>query len=66
VALSQLHPVFEDDAVCIQAEGLAALDSASGTVLWRAALGGSLQSAPVLTPESIYLATLDEMVYALE
>ncbi|MGO8734497.1 MAG: PQQ-binding-like beta-propeller repeat protein [Terriglobia bacterium] len=35
-------------------------------MLWKAALGGSLQSVPVMAGERIYLANQDGMVYALE
>jgi len=52
--------------VCIQAGGLVALDLVSGRVVWRAGLGGAVQSAPVLTGDVIYLVSLDGEVYALE
>ena len=41
-------------------------DIATGSVTWRAGLGGSVQSAPVLTGDAIYVATNDGEVYALE
>src|SRR2546430_6803397 len=34
-------PVLSENAVCIQAGGTAALDKATGKVLWRAGLGTS-------------------------
>jgi outer membrane protein assembly factor BamB len=52
--------------VCIQAAGLIAFDVATGKMIWRAGLGGSVQSAPVLTGSNIYLTGLDGEVYALE
>ncbi len=59
-------PVVGDGVVCIQAGGLVALDLVSGRVVWRAGLGGAVQSAPVLTGDVIYLVSLDGEVYALE
>jgi len=41
------------------------LEMASGKILWKAALGGSIQSVPVLAGDSIYLASLSGEVYAL-
>jgi outer membrane protein assembly factor BamB len=59
-------PVVGKGVVCIQAGGLVALDISSGKVLWRASLGRSLQSAPVLTGSTVYLAGIQGIVYALE
>ncbi|HZR32877.1 MAG TPA: PQQ-binding-like beta-propeller repeat protein [Terriglobales bacterium] len=59
-------PVFGDGFVCIQSGGTLALDAGSGRVLWRAGLGGSVQSVPVLTRDMIYLTSGDGEVYALE
>jgi hypothetical protein len=39
---------------------------ASGKMLWRAGLGGSVQSVPVLTSDAMYVASLDGEVYALQ
>jgi outer membrane protein assembly factor BamB len=58
--------VFAKGLVCVQAAGLIAFDVASGQIAWRAGLGGSVQSAPVLTGEAIYITGLDGEVYALE
>ena len=41
-------------------------DIATGILACRAGLGGSVQSAPVLIGEAIYVATNDGEVYALE
>jgi len=35
-------------------------------VAWRAGLGGSVQSAPVLSGDAMYVAGNDGEVYALE
>ena len=59
-------PVLSENAVCIQAGGIAALDKATGKVLWRAGLGASVQSVPVLTGNVIYVASVDGEVYAIE
>ncbi len=59
-------PVVGEGMVCIQAGGLLAVDGASGNVVWRAALGGAVQSAPVLAGDAIYVVSLDGEVYALE
>jgi outer membrane protein assembly factor BamB len=59
-------PVFSEGVVCIQCGGLMALDIASGKVVWRAGLGGSVQSVPVITGDAMYVASLDGEVYALE
>ena len=37
----------------------------TGKELWRASLGGSLQSTPIVTDEAVYLATYPGVVYAL-
>jgi outer membrane protein assembly factor BamB len=42
-----------------------AYDAATGERLWRANLGGSLQSTPVVTDEAIFLATYPGVIYAL-
>ena len=54
-----------DGVVCIQAGGTFALDSATGNVVWRAALAGAVQSVPVLAGDTVYLASLSGEVYAL-
>jgi outer membrane protein assembly factor BamB len=53
--------------VCIQGfYGMTqAYDAGTGKPLWRANLGGSLQSTPVLTADAIYLATYPGVLYAL-
>jgi outer membrane protein assembly factor BamB len=45
--------------------GTQAFDIETGKRLWRANLGGSLQSTPVLTEDAVYLATYPGVVYAL-
>jgi outer membrane protein assembly factor BamB len=57
--------VFSQGAICIQAAGLFAFDIVTGKTLWRAGLGGAVQSAPVLSGETIYISSLDGEVYAL-
>jgi outer membrane protein assembly factor BamB len=52
--------------VWIQAGSTLALDGASGKLLWRADLGGAVQSVPVLTETTVYLVGMDGEVYALE
>ena len=52
--------------VCIQSGGTLAFDLATGKLVWRAALGGSLQSVPVLAGDTIYLASLGGEIYALQ
>jgi outer membrane protein assembly factor BamB len=42
-----------------------ALNLADGNILWRARLGDSLQSAPVVTEAAVYLTTMEGDVYAL-
>jgi outer membrane protein assembly factor BamB len=42
-----------------------AYDANTGAELWRANLGGSLQSTPIVTDEAVYLATYPGVVYAL-
>jgi len=42
-----------------------AFDAASGKELWRANLGGSLQSTPIVTEEAVYIATYPGVRYAL-
>jgi outer membrane protein assembly factor BamB len=59
-------PVIASGLVCIQAGGTQAFDIATGNLVWRAGLGGAVQSAPVLTGDAIYVATNDGEVYALE
>jgi outer membrane protein assembly factor BamB len=59
-------PVIASGLVCIQAGGTQAFDIANGSVAWRAGLGGSVQSAPVLTGDAMYVASNDGEVYALE
>jgi outer membrane protein assembly factor BamB len=59
-------PVIGSGLVCVQAGGTQAFDIASGRLVWRAGLGGAVQSAPVLTGDAIYVATQDGQVYALE
>jgi outer membrane protein assembly factor BamB len=59
-------PVFAEGVVCIQAAGLIAVDIGAGKLVWRAPLGGAVQSAPVLSGDAIYITSLDGEVYALE
>ncbi len=56
-----------DEIVCIQSfyGSTQAYDSKTGEELWRANLGGSLQSTPIVTDEAVYLATYPGIVYAL-
>ena len=49
-----------------QSGGTLALDIATGNVVWRAGLGGAVQSVPVLAGDVIYVASLNGEVYALE
>jgi outer membrane protein assembly factor BamB len=58
-------PVIANGVLCIQAGGLFALDPANGKIMWRAALGTSIQSVPVLTSDGIYIASLSGEIYAL-
>jgi outer membrane protein assembly factor BamB len=37
----------------------------TGEALWRASLGSSLQSTPIVTEEAVYLATFPGVLYAL-
>jgi outer membrane protein assembly factor BamB len=59
--------VAGDAIVCMQTfyGGTQAFDVSTGKRLWRANLGGSLQSTPILTDEAVYLATYPGVVYAL-
>jgi outer membrane protein assembly factor BamB len=59
--------VAGDSVVCVQSfYGAAqAYDSTTGKQLWRANLGGSLQSTPVIANEAVYLATYPGVLYAL-
>jgi outer membrane protein assembly factor BamB len=58
-------PVIGDGVVCVQAGGTFALDRTTGSVVWRAALAGAVQSVPVLAGDTIYLTSLSGEVYAL-
>jgi outer membrane protein assembly factor BamB len=58
-------PLIADGAICIQAGGLFALDPVSGKTLWRAGLGGGIQSVPILTGDTVYMASLSGEIYAL-
>jgi outer membrane protein assembly factor BamB len=53
--------------LCIQAfyGTTLACDVNSGKELWRANLGGSLQSTPIVTEDAVYLATYQGVLYAL-
>ena len=42
-----------------------AYDLSTGETLWRANLGGSLGSTPIITDEMVYLATYPGVLYAL-
>ncbi len=59
-------PVIASGIVCIQAWGIHAVDIATGGIVWRAGLGGAVQSVPVLSGDVIYVGTNDGEVYALE
>ena len=59
-------PVICEGIVCIQAGGLIALDISTGKVVWVAGFGYSLQSAPILTGNSIFLTGSRGIVYALD
>ena len=60
-------PLAGPSFVCIQSYGgtTLACDADSGKELWRASLGGSLQSTPALTDDAVYLATHPGVLYAL-
>jgi outer membrane protein assembly factor BamB len=60
-------PLAGDSIVCIQTfyGATQAFDIKTGKELWTANLGGSLQSTPIVTPEAVYLATYQGVVYAL-
>jgi hypothetical protein len=60
-------PVAGETFVCIEAfyGGTQAFNVSTGERLWRANLGGSLQSTPILTEEAVYLATYPGVLYAL-
>jgi outer membrane protein assembly factor BamB len=42
-----------------------ALNLADGNILWRARLGNSLQSVPVVAEAAVYLTSIEGDVYAL-
>jgi outer membrane protein assembly factor BamB len=50
----------------VQSFGIMALEAATGKVIWRAGLGGSVQGAPVIRERVIYVAGNGGEVYALE
>jgi outer membrane protein assembly factor BamB len=60
-------PLAGESVVCIQGfyGTTQAYDAKTGEELWRANLGGSLQSTPIVTEESVYLATYPGVLYAL-
>jgi outer membrane protein assembly factor BamB len=60
-------PLAGDSMVCIQTfyGATQAFDVKTGERIWRASLGGSLQSTPILTEEAVYLATYPGVLYAL-
>ena len=60
-------PVAGASTVCVQAYygTTQAFDAETGAPLWRANLGGSLGSTPVITADLVYLATYQGVVYAL-
>lgn len=60
-------PVAAGSMVCVQSfyGATQAFDAATGKELWRANLGGSLSSTPVVTADAIYLATYPGVVYGL-
>jgi outer membrane protein assembly factor BamB len=57
--------VIGKEVVCIQAGVTFALSRETGNVVWKAHLAGAIQSVPVLTEDTIYLASLSGEVYAL-
>jgi outer membrane protein assembly factor BamB len=57
--------VIGEDVAWIQAGMTCALSRDKGDIVWTAKLGDSIQSAPVLTTDAIYLASLSGEVYAL-
>jgi outer membrane protein assembly factor BamB len=57
--------VISENIVCIQAGSTFAFDCASGKLLWKAGLGGTLQSVPVLAGDTIYVTSLNGEIYAL-
>jgi outer membrane protein assembly factor BamB len=60
-------PHASETVVCIQSfyGATQAYDATTGAELWRANLGGSLQSTPIITDEAVYLAAYSGVVYAL-
>jgi outer membrane protein assembly factor BamB len=42
------------------------MNLSDGKVLWKANLGNSVQSAPVVTEDVVYLAGMEGEIYALE
>ena len=60
-------PLAADGFVCIQTfyGATQAFESGTGKELWRAGLGGSVSSTPIVANEAIYLATYPGVVYAL-
>ncbi len=60
-------PLAGGSMVCMQTfyGTTQAFDLSTGEELWRAALGASLQSTPVLTNEAVYLASYPGVIYAL-
>jgi outer membrane protein assembly factor BamB len=60
-------PVAGPGFVCIQSfyGTTQAFESETGKELWRAALGGSVASTPVVSADAVYLATYNGVVYAL-
>ena len=49
-------PVISGSVAWIQAGFTFAVDLSDGRVLWKANLGNSVQSAPVVTKDAVYLA----------
>jgi outer membrane protein assembly factor BamB len=61
-------PLAGPSFVCIQSYSgtTLACEAETGKELWRARLGGSLQSTPALTDSTVYLATHPGVLYALQ
>jgi eukaryotic-like serine/threonine-protein kinase len=59
-------PLAGEAVVCMQTfyGSTVAFDANTGERLWRANLGGSLQSTPILTGDTVYLATYSGVIYA--
>jgi len=60
-------PLAADGFVCVQSfyGTTQAFETETGKELWRANLGGSVSSTPIVSTEAVYLATYPGVVYAL-